>query len=444
MNMETIEVIEVSQLLSQAGSLSVEQLDTLVKSARSSVINREKVRDDLNNLIAQDGSIGSDTNKSLIAAQCFYALCDYNSCLEWLNSAGSGAEQSLLKSKCLHSQKDYEGALANLDQAGQQGHDSFEVAMASVDILRDSGDIEKATEKLNSVASVGEIRAEFHYQLGRLNNANGLYEEAMNEYEKAIELDANHVNALFHMAYCCDLYGDENEAIEFYKQCVDSGVVHVNALLNLAVLFEEAGQYDRAKKCIRRVISAYPNHQRARLFMKDIESSSTMLYDEEQEKRIDRHNQVLEIPISDFELSVRSRNCLKKMNIRTLGDLLRVTESELLAYKNFGETSLQEIKVILTQKGLRLGQMLEDPNSSVRRATVQVESNEEYNTPISELDLTIRARKALQRLNMQTIGDLVKCTEAELLGCKNFGMMSLDEIKKSLNERGLSLRRIED
>ena len=56
-------------------------------------------------------------------------------------------------------------------------------------------------------------------------------------------------------------------------------------------------------------------------------------------------------PITDFELSVRSRNCLKKMNIRSLGDLLKTTEQELLSYKNFGETSLNEIKALLDAKG---------------------------------------------------------------------------------------------
>ena len=53
---------------------------------------------------------------------------------------------------------------------------------------------------------------------------------------------------------------------------------------------------------------------------------------------------------------MRARNCLKKMEIRTLGDLLKVSENELLSYKNFGETSLVEIKHMLTARGLRLGQ----------------------------------------------------------------------------------------
>ena len=85
-----------------------------------------------------------------------------------------------------------------------------------------------------------------------------------------------------------------------------------------------------------------------------------MYYDEDQARRIAKRNAVLDIPVTDFELSVRARNCLKKMNIRTLGDLVRITEAELLAYKNFGETSLKEIKDMLTAKGLRLGQALEE------------------------------------------------------------------------------------
>ena len=136
------------------------------------------------------------------------------------------------------------------------------------------------------------------------------------------------------------------------------------------------------------------------------------------------------------------------MNIRTLGDLLRVTEAELLAYKNFGETSLQEIKAILVQKGLRLGQLLEDRNNrgqgdSEESLEAEVD-NQLLALPVVELTLSIRARKCLQRLNIATIGDLAQCTEAELLGCKNFGMTSLQEITERLGEHNLALRKLEE
>ena len=81
-----------------------------------------------------------------------------------------------------------------------------------------------------------------------------------------------------------------------------------------------------------------------------------MFFDEEAQKKRDRLSQVLSIPVTDFELSVRSRNCLQKMGIYTLGDLARCSEQELLGSKNFGETSLDEIRDMLMSKGLQLGQ----------------------------------------------------------------------------------------
>src|SRR5581483_12037982 len=95
-------------------------------------------------------------------------------------------------------------------------------------------------------------------------------------------------------------------------------------------------------------------------FHKDAEASLTQWYNPEEDALNSKFSQVLEIPVTDFELSVRSRNCLKKMNIRTLGDLTRVTEQQLLSSKNFGETSLLEIKEMMQTKGLHLGQSLEE------------------------------------------------------------------------------------
>lgn len=65
------------------------------------------------------------------------------------------------------------------------------------------------------------------------------------------------------------------------------------------------------------------------------------------------------------------------------------------------------------------------------------------NKPIDDLQLSVRARKCLQKLNIRVIGELTCRTEAELLGCKNFGVTSLNEIKKSLGDLGLSLRSLD-
>ena len=64
--------------------------------------------------------------------------------------------------------------------------------------------------------------------------------------------------------------------------------------------------------------------------------------------------------VDEMELSVRSYNCLKNANIRTIGELVQKTESEMLKTKNFGRKSLNEIKEILAGMGLSLGMKLDD------------------------------------------------------------------------------------
>jgi DNA-directed RNA polymerase subunit alpha len=65
------------------------------------------------------------------------------------------------------------------------------------------------------------------------------------------------------------------------------------------------------------------------------------------------------------------------------------------------------------------------------------------NKPIVDLQWSVRAKKALLKLNLRTVGELTRITEAELLGCKNFGVTSLNEVKRVLANLGLSLRTLE-
>src|SRR5256886_4021052 len=76
--------------------------------------------------------------------------------------------------------------------------------------------------------------------------------------------------------------------------------------------------------------------------------------------------EVLRTPIEDFELSVRSVNSLKNSNIRTLGDLVRQSESQILQVKNFGKKSLQEIADLLEREGLNFGMRYEENGEGVR------------------------------------------------------------------------------
>ncbi len=271
---------------------------------------------------------------------------------------------------------------------------------------------------------------------------------AIQSLRKAVQADPNSADALFKLAYQLDLAGEEDEAIVLYERVCEHVPPPINALLNLAVLLDDRGEFGRAERCLRQSLDTNPNHPRARLFMKDVQASRSMVIEEENERDVLKRKALLDTPVTDFELSVRARTCLKKMNIRTLGDLIRINEAELMSYKNFGESSLDEIKRMLSSKNLKLGQGREDAHRAARRQILEKlkGSGREaaLNKPVSELQLSVRARKALQLLNIQTIGDLCSHTEAELMGIKNFGATSLTEVREKLGEMGLGLRTLEE
>jgi len=76
-------------------------------------------------------------------------------------------------------------------------------------------------------------------------------------------------------------------------------------------------------------------------------------------------NEHLEKSVEELELSVRSYNCLKNANIRTIRELVQKSEPEMLRTKNFGQKSLSEIKEILLGLGLSFGMQLEQPADDV-------------------------------------------------------------------------------
>jgi len=272
---------------------------------------------------------------------------------------------------------------------------------------------------------------------------------AVEAYEAAYTADPDDAENCFRLAYNLDLMGEEDQALHLYEECAKVPNPSLNVLINLAVAYEDRGKYPQAERCVRQVLATEPNHPRARLYIKDILESRAMLIDDEQERKQEKHSALLDTPVTDFELSVRTRNALRKMNIRTLGDLLKVTEAELRSFKNFGDASLEEIKTMLAQKSLRLGQSVESHQAQVKQQVFdqikseQGEGDGTLDKSVNELNLSVRARKALALLGVTSIGDLVMKTEAELMGVKNFGMTSLVEIRDRLTDVGLSLRTLE-
>ena len=379
-----------------------------------------------------------------------FMLCRFNEAMEAFAAATDNKDRRYFQAMCYKQARQYDKAFEELQRAEERGWDATSIDLEIAEVKALAGKTDEAAKLLAKLEKNLGATAPFMYVRGVTLELSGNHAQAGDWYEKAHATDPNYAPATFRLAYYYDLHGDEDKAMELYKLCLAKPPIRANALLNMAVLYEDQSRYDQAIACLRRILHSNPRHERARLFLKDADASKCMFYDEERAKRVAKRNAVLDIPVTDFELSVRARNCLKKMNIRNLGDLVRTTEAELLSYKNFGETSLKEIKDMLTAKNLHLGQALEEDFSPTPPAAAATEAppppppdneNEgEGAIPLEQIEFSVRARRALQTLKIATLGDLAAKTEAELLSCKNFGQTSLNEVRLRLTEHGMKLR----
>ena len=322
--------------------------------------------------------------------------------------------------------------------------------LAWVNALRLQGDIKEVEkqlaklEKKHSKAGPAQVRAEILCQRGRLLELDADPEGALDLYDQALETDPEHTGSAFRMGVIFDLRGYDDRAIDYYGRCAAGSQLYTGAMMTLALLYEDRGEYEHAIACYRDVLRAEPANTRAQLFLGGAIESTEQVYDEIERKEKEKLDQMLRLPVGEFELSVRSRNVLQKMDIHSLADLVQKSESEMLAYKNFGETSLREIKQLLSAKGLRLGMGRKEVQRRHQRERLALVMSDQdsrmLSMSISELDLSVRSRRCMARLNIRTVGDLITRTEEELLATKNFGQTSLTEIRSKLVDLGLRLR----
>ena len=375
---------------------------------------------------------------------CQYLLGRYRSAIETLRSADGGALAHFYIGKSQFALNQFGEAIKSYAAAKTAGYNGDDCALATAEAYRYSKDPKKALEVLDKLSGAVEQTAEYLYQRGATVAAlGGSPVEAIALLERAVEADGKHPGALFALAVENDRRGNDDTALTLYQRAAGTFPTNVGTLVNLGILYEDRQQFDRAQLCYQRVLDSFPDHPRARLYARDASASGNILYDEEAQRRQDRLAAVLNIPVTDFELSVRSRNCLQKMGVRTLGDLTRTSEQELLSSKNFGETSLVEIRDMLHSKGLELGQFATEtkaPEPTIDLTAMSPDEQALLDRPISDLNLSVRARKCMARLGLTLIGELIRKTGDDLLECKNFGVTSLNEVREKLTTLGLKLR----
>jgi DNA-directed RNA polymerase subunit alpha len=347
------------------------------------------------------------------------------------------AAQSML------SQERYTEAAQKFEEAGNAGYDKVGCTLMQAGAIRAGGDVESAEQILKQVAGEAASRAEYSFQMGCIMADRGDTFGAVEYFERAVDMDPHHARALFWLAAENALHGNDEDAIRLYEQALSKPPYYMGALLNLGLLYEDCENYLSAAYCFRRVLEYDPNNARAELYLKDIDATKDMYYDEDSVKQEQKLQQLLGKPVTDFELSVRSRNCLTSMDIHTLGDLTEVSEQELLGGKNFGETSLHEIRDLLSAHSLRIGQNLHRAKQQemiIEQENLSPQEQAMMNRPVTDLNLSVRSRKCMSRLGLNTIGALLQRTPDELLASRNFGVTSLNEIRAKLTEVDLKLR----
>lgn len=370
-----------------------------------------------------------------------YLLGQHRRAVEMLTGTKDGVGRYYL-AQALSTLGDHERASKEFEEAGKLGFNPIECTLRRAGEVRQLGRLDEAEKMIRSTGSEGARQAEYSYQMGCVMFDRGDTFGAIEYFERAVDMDPHHSRALFSLAFQNALHGNDDDAIQLYERCLAKPPYYLGALLNLGLLYEDRENYPAAQYCFERVLQQDPMNERARLYMKDIEATSDMYYDEETLKQQQRLEHLLNRPVTDFELSVRSRNCLSGMNIRTLGDLTRVSEQELLSGKNFGETSLNEVRDLMRTHGLTIGQNLHEKGRepAIPYRDMSPQEQQLLGTPVAELNLSVRSRKCMARLGIVTLAELVQRTPDELLSAKNFGVTSLNEIRSKLAELNLKLR----
>ena len=154
------------------------------------------------------------------------------------------------------------------------------------------------------------------------------------------------------------------------------------------------------------------------------------------------NKQVLLQPIDILNLSERSGNCLKSVDIHTIGELIQKNEKELLKIWSFGRKSLREVNQKLSGSRLHLG-MNNAPTDIIKPIIgvdlVSEETLSKLNTLLSDIKLTVRSKNALELRGMKYIWELIILKESDLKQTKNIGRKSIDELKKIVADIGFQL-----
>lgn len=400
--------------------------------------NRKAVLKLLDNFKSEIAKGLSSENKADVRkGTVYWSLGSIEQATAIFESARTSKERDFFLGLCYLSTNKNSKAFETLSSAHEADKSDDLIYSYFIESQIKAGYLEDAEKNLERLLKKSTDDPQSYFLQGLLYDVKSLKKETQEWYNKALKINPDHQNTLFRLAYLCDLYGDDDTAKELYEQLKALNPKHVNTLLNLGIMYEDSNEYQRAIECYKAILDNYPNHWKAKVYLKDATASLKMYYDEEVFLQQEKERKLASQYIVELALPKRVKTALQSAVINTLNDLVKRTEEELEQMEGLGANAIRDIKEVLNSKGLSLATKGE-PSLEDYLSTLDPKVLEK---PLSELEWSARNKKLFEKLGTTTISDLVKYTEEDLIKHKNVGAASIKEIKQKLSDLSIELRK---
>jgi DNA-directed RNA polymerase subunit alpha len=215
---------------------------------------RRKLTHLLASLPAEPSAAKEDRAAALRRGLALYVLGREVESLPWL-AASTSRGVRLLRARALLGLGRAAEALQVLGETPKDA-DAASIAAEAHAALGDGAAARAAAETVKD-------RVEAAYLRALAAEADADRRQAAEAYDEALDADPDHSRALFRRARLEAMHGNDEEAIEMYRRCLDLPNPPVNAYLNLGNLYEDRGEFTKARECYRAVLAAEPANPRA-------------------------------------------------------------------------------------------------------------------------------------------------------------------------------------
>ena len=270
---------EIKQLALSNNPLSPAEVKQASQAITADMSNFRALADGVNEL---------ETNENPTPAQkvrlgiCYYLLGRNRLATSTLSTADGSALALFYLGKAKFAQGDYRGAEDAYQQASKAGFPGDDCTLARVDALRNAGDAKSALQMLDGLSGAVEQTAEYLYQRGATVGGSRRQPARSRRPARASRRSRSRPSRRA-------LRPGDGKRSSRQRRCRDGPLPEVGRRAfrrtsarcsTSASCIEDRQQFERARQCYQRILDAYPNDPRARLFLKDAQASTDMVYDE--------------------------------------------------------------------------------------------------------------------------------------------------------------------